>query len=151
MKVWLGTRSYLMEAVAILIATAALIISMARPSGEYSEPPVIFDRVDVVTPEVSAGNTVQVIIYREKLRGDCPVRSERFATLASDPTVQHELIGWVWDGGPVSDGIEPLAYEYLLPPDIAPGEYNLDVFLTYFCPENTHVIRQPPATFIVSE
>lgn len=108
--------------------------------------PVIFHRVEALNNPVPQNGTLEVRIFREKLRDDCAVKSEREA-IRSDGKV-FDLPDAIWEGGQA--GTEYLDYGYSLR-GLPVGNYALNVTLTYLCDNGTRVFaaQQPQVSFSV--
>jgi len=106
--------------------------------------PVRFVDAEATNSPIVEGQNLGVVIYREKVRDDCPVTSIRNAQNADGRLIP--LAGEVWPGGPIGDS---LYFEYptgILPP----GNYTLKVDLIYSCPgDQTFYHHQPDVTFRV--
>ena len=134
-KIWLA-----MLALIALGAAQDFYRYATSPSGV----PVIFDRVEPLNSPVHVGNALQVRIYREKLRDDCPVSSFRSA-IDQDGKV-YDLPDRTWQGGPVETAYLETTYDTT---SLPVGQYDLIVELAYACPEQTFTIDQPVARFRV--
>jgi hypothetical protein len=105
--------------------------------------PVVFDRVEVLNSPVKSGENLVVRIWREKVREDCPVLSQRLAV--NQDGVVFDLPDSAWRGGPA--GTPYLDYAYPTVESMPPGNYLLRVHLTYTCPNLVFNIDQPTTPF----
>jgi hypothetical protein len=127
------------------ILAGVLIAETYRYISYDSDPPVTFQRVEVLNSPIYAGNPLVVRIWRQKTRDDCPVYSHR--TAINSDGVAYELPSALWSGGPPETEFIDYAYPTLtvMPPD----DYELRVHLIYNCPGFTHQVDQPSARFRV--
>ena len=110
-----------------------------------SRYPVRFERAEVLNSPGSPGGELQLRIWREKVRDDCPVSSKPFAIDVNGALFAFEES--FSRGGPV--GTEYFDASYPIPRDLPPGEYVLRDRLSYYCPSITFSIVQPLARFVV--
>lgn len=112
---------------------------------EDRRDPVAFKRVEALNSPVKVGDNLVVRIWRDKVRS-CPVDSERIV-MDQDGHVT-ELAGEVSAGGPVDEAYVDWEYPtHLLPA----ADYQMDVALTYWCPDGLHQMKQPPVRFRIVE
>lgn len=110
--------------------------------------PVYFHATETLNSPVPQGGKVQVRIYRDKFRDDCPVLSNRTAQLFPNGRV-YDIENQSSMGGPANT--EFVDWEYNVS-ELPPGDYVLFVELTYQCPGFLHTVEQPPTFFqIVSD
>lgn len=132
--------------VAVTVALAAFLTLLAdkgidRFITDNRHPIRSWGEAYAVPDEIARGAKVIGRIYRDKVRR-CPVESRRSA-------VRHD--GLTYDvpdkfhrGG--KDGTEYVEIEYDVSA-LPPGQYRLEVYLTYRCPERTYTSIQPPIHF----
>lgn len=105
-------------------------------------------KVETLNSPVEAGGLVLVRIWRDKVRDDCPVTSERHA-LSTDGRI-YDVANATHPGGEANTEFVDIAYA--LPSNIPPGIYDLNVTLTFDCPGDLEfTTAQPPARFRVAE
>jgi len=100
--------------------------------------PVRFHGAEATNSPLRVGEKLQIIIYRDKIRDDCPVTSIRAAQTEDGRLIP--LAGAIWEGGPIGDWF---AYTYdtsILPP----GNYTLKVDLAYNCPGDLQFYHHQP-------
>jgi len=133
----------------VLLWCAALIMAavVLETVGDFIEDtrePVAMERAVTMNSPVLPGDMLKVRVYREKVRM-CPVQSDRYAV---DADGHSWVLGSAFvEGGPVDAAFVDVNYP--IPADLPPGDYSLEVFLAYLCPDGPHLIRQPPAKFRV--
>jgi hypothetical protein len=108
--------------------------------------PVEFHRVEVLNSPIQPGGYLELRVWREKVRSDCPVVSAPFVTDRNG--VSYALPSSFSVGGPV--GTEYLDVSYLTPLDLPAGSYMLRDVLSYRCPGEAFDILQPVALFVVA-
>lgn len=91
-------------------------------------PPVTFHSVKVLNSPLRHGSNLKVVLYRDKVRDDCPVTSLRH--VIRDDGEFFEIPDAAWKGGPVGHA---LPFEYVTS-HLPVGKYTMYVDLTYVCP-----------------
>ena len=134
----------------LFVALAMFVGAIGREVYHFAtsdnRPPVAFSRVEVLNSPINAGGTLQIRVWREKVRDDCPVVSRPFITDENGETL--DLLDVFSIGGPA--GTEFYDATYLVPIDLHPGSYELFDLLSYRCPNDEFVIPQPTARFVVA-
>lgn len=104
--------------------------------------PVQFLGAEAINSPLRVGEKLKVVIYRNKIRDDCPVTSIRSVQTRDGRLIP--LAGQIWEGGPIG---EYLAFEYDTS-NLDAGEYTLKVDLKYDCPKDIEFFHhQPDVTF----
>lgn len=103
--------------------------------------PVIMERTEALNSPVLEGESLNVRIYREKVRS-CPVQSIR-AVQDMDGN-SYDIPDAIVPGGQVGTEYTDAIYDVS---DLPPGDYQLYVTLTYLCRDANHIIAQPPTMF----
>jgi hypothetical protein len=136
----------------LAVVCVALSIVLAFTAFRYertdrTQPISGFGKVETLASPIVAGDALPVRIWREKVRDDCPVVSER--TAISQDGVVYDLPDAEWAGGSADDPY--LDYRYPTLPFMPAGEYQLRVDLTYTCPGGLlFKYLQPPAFFRIA-
>jgi len=106
--------------------------------------PVRFQSAEATNSPIREGEQLRIVVYREKVRDDCPVTSIRAAQTEDGRMIP--LAGRIWNGGPIGDWTA-LEYDTSILP---PGVYTLKVDLQYDCPGDlVFVHHQPDVRFRV--
>lgn len=132
---------------AIILAGLSLgtLVNMAQID---RRPPVTsFERVEVLNSPIQPGEALRVRIWREKVRGDCPVTSYRSASNRDGKLYDIPDI-FDFEGGPPEQPYFEVSYH--IPRTLPPDQYLLLVHLVYQCPDGLEFrYDQPPARFRV--
>lgn len=99
--------------------------------------------VTVVNSPIRAGQDLIVVIERVKVRDDCTVASSR--QIINEDGIPFDLPASVSAGG--LSGKESVRFSYPIPRTTPAGNYTLNVYLTYNCPEFVWTTQQPEARF----
>lgn len=113
-------------------------------------PPIkVFHSAEALNSPILDGSPLVVRIVRDKVRDDCPVTSRRWIT--SEDGIVYNLGVASWAGGDVEAGW--LDFAYPMPDGLSPGSYNLNVHLSYQCPNVSEPFEyeQPTVRFRVVE
>ncbi len=105
--------------------------------------PVVMVATETLNSPFEEGGQVKVRIYREKVRDDCPVISNRRAKNQTTGE-NYDIPNAHWAGGPANDTFIDMEYDTS---HLPPGDYVLFVNLTYQCPEFLHDVEQPVTFF----
>ena len=108
--------------------------------------PVSIQKVEAINSPIVTGEKLQVRIWRKKVRDDCPLHSERYASDQNGRA--HDLPDAQGVGGPKDQRFVDVWYDTSALP---PGAYSLHVSLMYHCPGQSFPVQQPPVSFVVSE
>jgi hypothetical protein len=132
----------------IILALVTLQPSIAGWLADKTPPVVSFSRVETLNSPTQAGGVLIARIWREKVRDDCPVASQRYAV--NEAGVTFDIPDGEWRGGPPGD--EYLDFAYPMPPQMPSGWYELRVHLAYYCPNVAKPFEydQPPVVFEIS-
>lgn len=129
--------------VSILTLLALFVVPQISPLLADKTPPVTaFTKTEALNSPISPGDHLVVRIHRKKVRNDCPVSSQRWAT-NKDGAI-FDVKDGEWRGGDAAANY--IDFAYLLPPSMPAGEYNLHVRLTYTCPHVTPFEYDQPTT-----
>ena len=110
-----------------------------------SRPPITsMDRTETLNSPIKVGEALTVRIWREKVRGDCPVLARRSA-VNGDGRV-FDIPDAATEGGPMDSPYIDVEYGT---DHLVPGDYILMVDLTYVCPGFQQEISQRPTPFRV--
>ena len=104
--------------------------------------PVVFHRVATLNSPLGEGEKAIVRVWRDKVRGDCPVLSRR--TAVNQDGVTFDIPDAMWAGGPAGTEYIDMTYDTSF---LNAGDYELRVTLDYQCPDKTYPAIQPPARF----
>lgn len=104
-------------------------------------------KVEVLNSPIKAGEDLHVRVYREKVRDDCPVASDRQAINRDGEIV--DLPDAAHEGGASDNSYVDLRYP--TPSAFPADDYTLRVLLTYTCPTFSWTTPQPEARFRVVE
>ncbi len=106
--------------------------------------PVFIERAEALNSPLAEGEVLIVRVYRDKVRDDCPITSNRTAMdMDGRP---HDLPNLRWEGAPANTEFADIPYDTSALP---PGEYWLRVDLDYQCPGFVFEVEQPPVPFRV--
>lgn len=139
-------RSWLWLWLSIAMFLGVLVREAYHLATDDVRVPVIFQKAEVLNSPIHAGEELHVRVWREKVRGDCPVVSEPFAINVNG--VLHPMPNSFAAGGPVGTPYVDIFYK--TPPDLPPGEYVLRDRLSYRCPDHVFNILQPLARFVIN-
>lgn len=140
------TRGKLLDVLLLVFAVSFAVGVAVNKVFIYAwRPPVEMRSVEALNSPVPLGGELRVAIDRLKTR-ECPVTSTRFAM--DQDGRKHYLGAVTWEGGPEGDGVFEVRYHLN---SLEPGDYTLNVALTYHCPERAYIIQQPDVRFRVIE
>lgn len=119
----------------LLISLAILAFLFVPPliielSVDRTPPVTAFHRAEALNSPIHAGEPLIVRVWRDKVRDDCPVDSDRQAV--NQDGVVTVLPPATWAGGPTDVPYLDFAYPTL--PAMTVGDYELRVHLSYHCP-----------------
>jgi len=107
--------------------------------------PISIEKAEVLNSPIPDGGKLQVRIWREKVRDDCPLHSVRYAS--DHHGRSHDLPDAQGVGGPKDQRYVDVLYDTS---SLPPGAYSLHVSLMYHCPGQSFPVQQPSVSFVVS-
>jgi hypothetical protein len=136
LAVWLLSLTLAMQIAYVLHHTAFV---------DRRAPISAWHKVEVLNSPLRAGEALRTRIYRDKVRDDCPVASSRQAI--SEDGLAFDVPDAISPGGAAGKPYVP--WDYPLPQNMPPGQYELRVTLVYQCPGFNWTTQQPAARFRV--
>lgn len=107
--------------------------------------PINIQKVEGLNSPIPQGGKLQVRVWRDKIRDDCPLHSERY--VSDHHGRAHDLPDAQGVGGPKDQRYVDVLYDTSALP---PGAYSLHVSLMYHCPGQSFPVQQPSVSFVVS-
>lgn len=133
-------------ATAVGIAMGAFMIWVSGAVTIDHRAPVSIQKVETLNSPVPAGGKLLARIWREKVRDDCPLHSERYAS--DEQGRAHNLPDAQGIGGAVGDDYVDIIYDTS---SLPPGSYVLHVSVMYHCPGQSFPVQQQPVAFTVTD
>lgn len=130
--------------VGVLIGTSLLWIKDVLTIDNRA--PVAINKVEALNSPIDVGDKLFVRIWRDKVRDDCPLHSERYAS--DEHGRAHNLPDAQGIGGPKDEQYVDILYDTS---GLGAGAYTLYVSLMYHCPGQSFPVQQPPVSFVVAE
>lgn len=130
--------------VGLLIGTSLLWIKGALTIDNRA--PVSIHKVEALSSPIAVGDKLLVRIWRDKVRDDCPLHSERYAS--DEHGRAHDLPDAQGAGGSKDKRAVDVWYDTS---GLLSGSYSLNVSLMYHCPGQSFPVQQPSVSFVVSE
>lgn len=134
-------------AISILILLVLFVPNLLSVAFTDRTPPIVsFSKAEALNSPIRAGEPLLVRIWREKVRDDCTVHSDRQAV--NQDGVVFDMENGQWRGGSADNAYLDFAYPTSLFMPV--GIYELRVHLAYTCPNvpDFHY-DQPPVRFRV--
>ncbi len=105
--------------------------------------PVTISRAEVLNSPIFAGQPLWLRTWRDKVRDDCKLYSTR--TAMDEDGAVITLPDYFGPGGPVGTAYAEVGYQTLI--SMHPGDYWLQIRLTFFCPGVTFDVEHPTMPF----